>query len=344
MRFLLFLIVLISIPTALTAQSQIWPEDRPDWWPAELRDEMVETNSINMQVYRMGDQGPPVVLLQDMHDYLDPRRKWADDRDQEEWLANARRYAAFASSLAEDYRVYIPIRRGYGRTTDPGTGYDVATHAADVLAMLKAEGIGEAIFVGRHPSQNEMYWIAEHHPERMTAMVLLAPTPVLPADFSDPDVREFLAGWWSSPSEISDDPERVDEIILPRMASRQPHFVSDPEARIDVPTLYLEEAPPFSGAWMWASLFSAIDGQAKCPAVTGSFPCNVLGSPERRERLRTYFREHPNVELAASNLDRMKAAFTKLNVVEYNPVAIASENMWDDFHSKILPFMASVSE
>lgn len=344
MRFLLLLISLFAVPAALSAQAQDWPEERPDWWPAELRDEMVEANSIKMQVYRLGDQGPPVVLMQDVHDYLDPRRKWADDQDHEYWLANAKHYAAFASRLAEDYRVYIPIRRGYGKTTDPGTGYDVATHAEDVLAMLKSVGIGQAIFVGRHPSQNEMYWIAEHHPERMAAMVLLAPTPILPADFSDPDVREFLADWWSSPSEISNDPQRVDDIILPRMAGHAPHYLSDPEARIDVPTLYLEEPPPFGGAWMWARLFSAIDAQAKCPTITSSFPCKVLGSPERRERLRTYFRAHPNIELAASNLDRMKAAFTQLEIVRYDPKAEKSENMWDDFHPIIQPFMASVSE
>ena len=90
----------------------------------------------------------------------------------------------------------MPIRRGYGLTEDPGQGYDAAGIGRDMAAMLDALGIARAVFVGRTPSQNDMLWLAENHPERMAGMILLEGGPQPLIDVSDPVVFAFAAGWW----------------------------------------------------------------------------------------------------------------------------------------------------
>jgi pimeloyl-ACP methyl ester carboxylesterase len=64
-------------------------------------------------------------------------------------------------------------RRGYGQSDDVGWGYDVATQAEDILGFMDALRIERAVLVGRHPTTQDMTWIAEHHPERLAGLVSL---------------------------------------------------------------------------------------------------------------------------------------------------------------------------
>ncbi|MCM8556648.1 alpha/beta fold hydrolase [Sphingomicrobium sediminis] len=327
------------IAAAMTITSGPEAIARPQWWPDSVRDTTVETGVIKMQVYRAGDEGVAVVIMQDMHDYFDPAPKWEGDI-QEQWIERGSRHRNFVATLAKQHRVFVPIRRGYGATEDPGVGYDVATYAEDVLAMLSKEGVERAVFIGRNPAQNDIYWIAEHHPERMIAMALFEPTPWLPFDFDNEDAFAFASGWWRGARDMGATDERIDELTLSRFSGAIPHFLSEEGAQIDVPLLYLSSPPSFEGAWMWANLFAFEDEDADCSEVTSNYPCSVFGDADRVDRLRTYFGSHPHNALAASTRERLEATFSDMTVVPYPFGDEFPSDIWAYYGEVVEPFLA----
>lgn len=82
-------------------------------------------------------------------------------------------WAAQRAALAARFRVYLPERRGHGRTPDvPGrTGYDLM--AADTIAFMDAVGLPSAHLVGWSDGGVVALEIALDHPERVTKLVLV---------------------------------------------------------------------------------------------------------------------------------------------------------------------------
>lgn len=318
--------------------------DRPAFWPDNVRSEMIETATIEMQVYRAGESGMPIVVMQDMHDYFDPDPKWADPEARAGWIAQGAGHRDFVARLAEHHRVFVPIRRGYGRTEDPGHGYDAATTGGDLIAMLNASGIDRAVFVGRTPSQNEMLWLAEHHPERMAAMILLEGMAQPLLDVTDPDVFAFASGWWRGARDIADTDERIDQLTMERLGGYVPAFLTDSNARVSVPTLYLGGPPAFEGQWMWSNLYrferNAVE---QCPEVTDSYPCSVFGDPEHVARLDALFKDHPMAELVAGGRAKMEAQFTRFDFAPYPHGADMVEDFWGDYYQRIQPFLERIA-
>ena len=169
--------------------------DRPAFWPDNVRSEMIETATIEMQVYRAGESGMPIVVMQDMHDYFDPDPKWADPEARAGWIAR---------------------------------------------------GSGHRDFVAR---------LAGHHPERTAAMILLEGMAQPLLDVTDPDVFAFASGWWRGARDIADTDERIDQLTMERLGGYVPAFLTDSNARVSVPTLYLGGPPAFEGQWMWSNLY-----------------------------------------------------------------------------------------
>jgi erythromycin esterase len=177
----------------------------------------VETRGIRLQYMDFGGSGLPVIFLQDFHNYFDPG--W-----DSEW-------PGFYARFADVYRVLAPIRRGYGESDDTGWGYDVATQSEDLLGLMDALGIRRAVLIGRQPANQDMTWIAEHHPERLAGLVYMGNPLVFP-DLRNPLVRTFEEMTWRS----CDLGERSVPIVGPRAAWR-PDFLHDEHARIDLHAL-----------------------------------------------------------------------------------------------------------
>jgi len=88
-------------------------------------------NSTNIDLYYEDHgQGQPVVLI---HGY---------PLDGHSWERQA------AALLQAGYRVIAYDRRGFGRSSQPTTGYDYDTFAADLKALLDALDVREAVLVG----------------------------------------------------------------------------------------------------------------------------------------------------------------------------------------------------
>lgn len=183
-----------------------------------VNEKFVHANGIQLHYLDFGGNGLPLIFMQSFHD------------DAFEWHTGE--MGGIAEKLVPDYRVLAVTRRGWGKSDHTEWGYDVATQSEDLLGFLDALSIEKAVLIGRIPANQDMIWIAEHHPERIAAMVMIG-NPHLGLNASDPEIRkyeiELLAMSWD-----------LGERAVAMRASRnswRPHFMVDSTARINIPTL-----------------------------------------------------------------------------------------------------------
>jgi pimeloyl-ACP methyl ester carboxylesterase len=100
----------------------------------------------------MGD-GPPVVLL---HPFP----------------ANHKVWLPAAELLADRYRLILPDLRGHGQSS-PGAGpATMQKHAADLLRLSDACGVGKAVFVGVSVGGYVLFEFWRRHRERVSGLIL----------------------------------------------------------------------------------------------------------------------------------------------------------------------------
>ena len=123
------------------------------------------------------------------------------------------------SSIAPGVCLLAPDLRGRGRSADVGEPYGIATHIADLIAVLDHVGADRAIVVGHSMGCDVAARFAADHPERAAAVVLLdggLPLLTETAEPNDEDgearglldrleetyatVDDYLAYWRSHPS------------------------------------------------------------------------------------------------------------------------------------------------
>jgi len=109
---------------------------------------------VQLEVLDWGGRGEPLVLLAGLGD-------------------NAHVFDEFAYQLNDRFHVIGITRRGFGRSSQPADGYDVATRARDDIAVLDALRIGRAIFVGHSIAGTEMNVLGADYPDRVRKLVYL---------------------------------------------------------------------------------------------------------------------------------------------------------------------------
>ncbi len=119
-----------------------------------------------------GGDGPPLVLV---HAGWTDRSSWAD----------------VARRLAGRYRIISYDARGYGASPPPQQPY---TQLGDLVAVLDHAGVARAALVGHSGGGGTTIGLALARPERVSALVLLAPgVPDYPWPMDDPYNTEFMA-------------------------------------------------------------------------------------------------------------------------------------------------------
>ncbi|SCU73370.1 3-oxoadipate enol-lactonase//4-carboxymuconolactone decarboxylase [Cupriavidus necator] len=76
------------------------------------------------------------------------------------------------AALAGRFRVVRYDTRGHGRSTAPGDAFTVAQLGQDVIAILDALGIGQAVFCGLSMGGLTGMWLGIHAPQRFSHIVL----------------------------------------------------------------------------------------------------------------------------------------------------------------------------
>ncbi len=88
--------------------------------------------------------------------------------------ANAYEFGGLlAAGLSPAFRVVAPDLRGRGQTDKPATGYRMADHAADVLALLDALGLERAVLGGHSFGAYLAIYLAAHHPARVVKLIVI---------------------------------------------------------------------------------------------------------------------------------------------------------------------------
>jgi non-heme chloroperoxidase len=109
---------------------------------------------VALEVVDWGGQGPAMVFLAGLGN-------------------SAHVFDEFAPRFGDAYHVYGITRRGFGTSSRPAGGYDAATRAHDILAVLDSLGIGRATLVGHSIAGDELSKFAVTYPDRVRALVYL---------------------------------------------------------------------------------------------------------------------------------------------------------------------------
>src|SRR3954465_9079331 len=122
--------------------------------PPGARRRQIAANGIALSVLEQG-AGPAVVLC---HGF--PELAWCW-RHQLPALARA------------GFRALAPDMRGYGASSAPDDveAYDILTVGEDLIGLLDAEGLQDAVFVGHDWGAAVVWQLALTHPERVRAVV-----------------------------------------------------------------------------------------------------------------------------------------------------------------------------
>ena len=113
----------------------------------------VHTGEVRLHVAEAG-QGEPLLLL---HGW--PQHWWS--------------WRRLIPALSGEYRVIAPDLRGWGWSEAPPGDYAKSVFAADVLALLEAEGIDRVRIVGHDWGGYAAFLLALDHPERVERFVAL---------------------------------------------------------------------------------------------------------------------------------------------------------------------------
>jgi pimeloyl-ACP methyl ester carboxylesterase len=113
--------------------------------------------------------------------------------------------------IAGRYRVVVPDLRGFGASGKPATGYDMASFAADIHALLDYLGIASAHVVGQDFGATTGYTMAATWPDRVRSLTVL--DMVLPGFGLENAVGFSAAGWglWHLPFHAQPD---VPEMLI----------------------------------------------------------------------------------------------------------------------------------
>lgn len=124
----------------------------PGGFDKTFKSRYVEANGVRQHVVIGGD-GPPLLLI----------HGWPEN-----WYA----WRHVMPKLAEDYTVIVPDQRGIGLTEKPATGYDSATLAEDMAALMTKLGHDKFAVAGHDTGYIIGYALAADHRDRVERIAL----------------------------------------------------------------------------------------------------------------------------------------------------------------------------
>lgn len=137
-----------------------------------------------------------------------------------------------AEQLALSGEVVAPDLRGRGESDKPADGYDPATMAADVAALIERLGLERPVLVGRLHGGLVAYYVAARHPEATRGVVLGDANP----EIGDEHAARTIARTRAIPRTFPtrDAAERFYEDVLGLPSARARHDIpSDLETQTD---------------------------------------------------------------------------------------------------------------
>jgi pimeloyl-ACP methyl ester carboxylesterase len=143
---------------------------------------------VQLEVLDWGGTGETMVLLTGLGD-------------------NAHVYDEFAYQFTDRFHVIGITRRGFGRSSQPAHGYDLANRARDDIAVLDKLNVRRAVFVGHSVAGTELSKLAAVYPERVKKLVYM-------------DALDIGSGGWATLPQPPLAPEDAADLAsVPRLAA-----------------------------------------------------------------------------------------------------------------------------
>jgi non-heme chloroperoxidase len=154
--FALLLSACAPVPRATTPASPPAPAGATAWIDSSPHASRFVTvaGGVQLELLDWGGQGPPLIFLAGLGN-------------------SAHVFDDFAPAFRDRFHVYGVTRRGYGASSQPKAGYDIATLGADLVGVLRELGMKRVSFVGHSIAGEELNWLAGHEPEHVEKLVYL---------------------------------------------------------------------------------------------------------------------------------------------------------------------------
>jgi pimeloyl-ACP methyl ester carboxylesterase len=115
----------------------------------------IDAGGVRLHLIDLPGGDPPLVLLHGLS-------------------ANAHEFGGLiAAGLNPAFRVVAPDLRGRGQSDRPASGYRMADHAADVLALLDALGLDRVVLGGHSFGAYLGIYLAALHPARVSRLIII---------------------------------------------------------------------------------------------------------------------------------------------------------------------------
>lgn len=140
------------------------PVDQAAW--TSLKKDVRLPNGVRLAYVELGNpKGKPLLLL---HGYTDTSRTWS-----------------LIAPYLQDYRLLIPDQRGHGASDAPACCYATSVLADDARQFLDALGIERAAVAGHSMGSMVAIAMAAEYPERVSKIVLIGSTALIPVKRGD---------------------------------------------------------------------------------------------------------------------------------------------------------------
>lgn len=164
-------------------------------------------------------------------------------------FATIETWEAQAAALAEHYRVFLPERRGHGRTPDVDGPMTYEAMAGDTAAFIEALGIGPAHVVGWSDGASVALQLALRRPELVRKVICMgAPAwfdgfrPAAKAFAQSVSIDHMPPSMVQAYRDLSPDgPEHLAVVFekIARMWASEPQMTADDLEHIAAPTLVI---------------------------------------------------------------------------------------------------------
>jgi pimeloyl-ACP methyl ester carboxylesterase len=167
------------------------------------------------------------------------------------WTLTSEMWAYQMQPLSEQgLRCIAYDRRGHGRSSDPGRGYDIDTLADDLAAVLDALDLRDVTLVGHSMASGELTrYLSRHGAGRIARLVFLAP------------MTPFLL-------KTPDNPDGIDGSYFEQV--RNQHFLRD------FPGWIADNARPFVVAETSVSMMEWLMNQMRACSMKAVIDCNRM--------------------------------------------------------------------
>ena len=142
-----------SLPALAEEAAQVTAAAQTERLPTGFTEKSAEVNGVRIN-YKIGGQGPPVVLL---HGYTETSHMWLP----------------LMPLLAKNHTVIAPDLRGAGNSERPQGGYDKMTMAKDMRELVHQLGYMQVSLVGHDIGLMVAYAYAAQYPEEVSKVVLM---------------------------------------------------------------------------------------------------------------------------------------------------------------------------